>query len=589
MNPLLQLAAATATFTGLVFGLGLPLAARLRLGAAERLVAAAAAGVTVLYLFGLVSYWASLPQAARYLPIPAALGLLAWHWRSCREVVNDPAARSMLGAWCLVAAWSLGLLALVESYSGARWVGDWAEHHDRARHFLAQRPAHQPILGIEALPARPPLANVATGVLLGVAGDDFATYQIVSTLLSSLAFLPAWLWARRFAAGRPEAATALLTVLFILNPSVAENSTFAWTKLPTVFFILSGLYFLVPGVIRKGPERARLAGGFALLAAGFLAHYSAGPYLVALVLAYAWGHRVEWNTGAFWRSSLAAALPAATLLATWFGWAIMRFGFAGTFLSNTSITESGVRSVADFFREKSFNLASTIVPHVFHSVDLGFIAQASSAGYWRDYFFLLYQVNLPLLCGSAGAILILWLLVREWRETRPDPIRAFWAWFIGCTVVLGTAANGGVNEFGIAQLCLQGLSVLGLAWLAGRIGRLPAWTRGLLAAGVAIDFLLGIALHFYLQSRHGSLVAFRQDNGATVFHELGGGARANLRLKDLLGDEFVGDWPIPHFAVVGILACLLVLALMRLGRAFRSASSLATSVGDDVRIVPSAP
>jgi len=58
--------------------------------------------------------------------------------------------------------------------------------------------------GFDPLVSRPPLANLVTGALLELTRDDFAHYQLISTLLASLAFLPAALLARRLAARAPS-------------------------------------------------------------------------------------------------------------------------------------------------------------------------------------------------------------------------------------------------------------------------------------------------------------------------------------------------------------------------------------------------
>ena len=89
-------------------------------------------------------------------------------------------------------------LWLVASYSGGGWTSDWFEHWERTQFFLDRWPLDTKFLGFGALPARPPLANLVTGALLAVTRQDFAHYQFFTTLLNSLAFLPAALLARRF-------------------------------------------------------------------------------------------------------------------------------------------------------------------------------------------------------------------------------------------------------------------------------------------------------------------------------------------------------------------------------------------------------
>ena len=110
------------------------------------------------------------------------------------------------------------------------------------------------------------------------------------------------------------------------------------------------------------------------------------------------------------RLVLAVGADPAAPLAAWFGWAVGAFGWRGAFFSNTSITDSTAHSWTSFLVEKGYNLFASLVPHPLRAVDYGFIAQSSLIGWVRDYCFLLYQVNLPLMFGSTGGAVLLWLL-----------------------------------------------------------------------------------------------------------------------------------------------------------------------------------
>lgn len=566
MIPLLQIFGALLVFLVLTGGLGLPWVARSRLSPSEKLTAAAALGLLILYLAGGVVYAFGWNWRLFLLLLPAAAGLVFWQRQACIDILTDPAVRRLLGAYLIATIWTLFFLALISNYSGASWTVDWAGHYNRALRFVEHRPLDVPFpLLPDVVPSRPPLANIVTGGLLTIVGVDFPRFQIVTTLLCSLAFLPGWLLTLRFAAGRPRA-TAWFTVLYMLNASILENSTFAWTKLPTVFFVLSAFYFLIPAL--KGGSVVRVAAGFALGAAGFLTHYSAGPYLVALIIAYLAYRRTGWLTGRFWREAVLGALPSILLLATWFGPSIGVFGVRGTFLSNSSVTDAETGTLAAFVEEKGLNLLDSMRPHFIRPLVNGFIDQESPIGFWRDYFFLLYQVNLPFMCGSVAAVLIIWLLVREWRRAGPAPPqvpgRGFWLWFTACSIVLGTAASGGRDDLGIAHLCLVGLLVLALAFLAARIDTLPRAARICLAAGLGVDFILGVGLHFYVQSLYFSPLDFMADMGQSISQTYGFGLWANLYAKTTLGLSFLGDASLSRPIVVLILACLLGLALLKL-------------------------
>jgi len=566
MNPLLQIFGTLLVFIVLIGGLGLPWVARSRLSHSEKITAAAALGVLILHLAGGVVYAFDWSWRIYLLLFPLAGGLVFRERQACREIVADPGVRRLIGAYLIATIWSLFFLALISNYSGASWAVDWAGHYNRSLRFVEHRPLDVPFPQLpDVVPSRPPLANLVTAGFLTIVGVDFPRFQIVTTLLCSLAFLPGWLLTARLAPQQPRA-TAWFTVLYMLNASILENSTFAWTKLPTVFFVLSALYFLVPAL--RGRSVVRVAAGFALGAAGFLTHYSAGPYLVALVVAYVAYRRAEWLTGRFWREAFLGALPSILLLATWFGPSVSVFGMRGTFLSNSSVTDAETGTLAAFVEEKGLNLIDSMRPHFVRPLVNGFIDQESPIGFWRDYFFLLYQVNLPFMCGSVAVALIVWLLVREWRRAGPAPPqvpgRGFWLWFTVCSILLGTAASGGRDELGIAHLCLVGLLVLALAFLAARVDSLPRAARVCLAAGLGVDFILGVGLHFYVQSIYFSPLDFMTDMGQSVSQTYGFGLWANLYAKTTLGLSFLGDATLSRPIVVLVLACLLGLALLKL-------------------------
>ena len=566
MNPLLLLPGCLVVFVGQVFGLGLPVVAGWRLAPAERIGAGAAVGVVLLYLFALADYWLQLPPWAVGLAPLAALGLLAARRRACAGLLREPDARRLLGAWLLVAGWCLGFLALVRNYSGGGWALDWADHYTRAQLFLHHLPSHWRLYGGDHLPTRPPLVNAVTAVFLGLTRGDFPCFQIFTTLLGTLAFLPVWQFAGRFGPNPPRA-QALVTLLFMVNPSILQNSTFAWTKLPTVFFVLTGLLCFLPAL--AAGSRRRLAAAFSFLAAGVLAHYSAGPYVVALAAAYFWWRRTRWRRAGFWRDTVLCALPAALLLATWFGWSLAEFGARDTFLSNTSVTESTVRSWSGFLPEKSHNVFNTLVPHFLRPVNYSLIAQHSRAGFLRDYFFQLYQVSLPLLFGSIGGLTLIWLLVRAWRAARhrtTESPRGFWLWFAVCTTVLGASAYGGIDQWGVAHLCLQGLLGLGLALLAAQVGTLPRWWRVLFALGLAVDFALGVGLQFYMENLSYPRLETLLTRGAAGLELYGTSVWVNLWAKVQHGYVFVGDLPMSRPLLIALLAGLFTLAVTRLWR-----------------------
>lgn len=492
---LLSLLACLPLFFGITLGLAWPLAARLVADPAEKLVASAALSLLGVFLFAWTAYVFALPLATFWaLPLLAAAAL-AIGGRSFATALGDAGARGLLAAQLLVTGWCVGWLSLVASYSGGGWAGDWFEHWERARFFLERWPLDHRFLGSYPLAARPPLANVVTGAFLRFTRDDFAHYQLISTLLGSLVFLPAALLARRFAGGRR--AIGVLAVLFMVSPLFVQNATFAWTKLPAAFFVLTALHFFLRARDGEAPRTALLLCAV-FLAAGLITHYSAGPYAVMLAvawLAFGWSRRRE---AAWWRTTGLAALAGTLVLATWFGWSWVAYGARGTLLSNSSIT-SGDMHHGNQVAKIGLNLFDTLVPHFFRSFDPALIAQRSAWGWWRDVFFQCYQLNLPLAFGSVAWLVLGRELVRAARGAAPGG-RLFWTIFVTGVVLLGVATHGQRDHWGLTHICLQALVLLGLAFLAARWAGLGRGWRLALVAGATVDFTLGIALHFAVQN-----------------------------------------------------------------------------------------
>lgn len=562
------LVAVTLTFLLTIFGLGWPLASRLRLDPAERVGATVVVSLLGTYLLAFAIFLAGLPAPAMWvLPFLGAGGLLAGR-RALPALFADRAARGLLAGLGLVTAWCIGWLALIASYSGGGWAADWFEHWERTQFFLRHWPLDMKFLGLAPLPARPPLANLVTAGLVGVAGVNFPTYQAALALLNCLVFVPAALLARRFrGATGAGAASALLAVLLMVNPSFVENATFAWTKLIAAALVLAGLYFFLRAHDADAPAAAGPLCAVSL-AAAFLAHYSAGPYIVMLALAWGWRGRARLADARWWRQTLQLAAIGAAVLATWFAWSIATYGAPATFLSNTSVTEA---ERGNQLAKIALNLRDTFVPHCFRLVDGTLIAQRSRWGYWRDWTFQLYQVNLLLMFGSTA-----WLALGRGLAAGARSVdaagRRFWTAFAAGTIFLGVAVHGARDHWGLGHICLQALVVLGLAALAARWSDLSRPWRGLLIAGAVVDLVAGILLNFGVQGYLLDRWLAAGQPPQELLQSYSDSAFMNLAGKITHRLVFLADVrPATPALVLGGLAVILAVALIRAARAARRA------------------
>jgi hypothetical protein len=551
-----------ALVLGVALGLARPVADRLPLSPAESLVA----GV-VLSLVG--AWWVAWAvfttglQLSAYglLPILAAAGLVAGR-RGILRMWADPAARDLVVGQAIVTGWCVGWMALIRVHSGGAWLGDWFEHWERTLYFLRLWP-DQAALFIDTyeLSARPPLVNILTAAFLAMTRIDYAHYQIVMAALCSLAYLPVGLLTLRFGGPRSPRIAALA---LMLSPLFLQNATFPWTKLVAVFFILAGLYFFVEARAR-GPRSAQaLLSAFALGGA-VVAHYSAGPYVVVIAAAWLCAECGPWRGRPFLGTTAVAVLAGAAVVLPWFAWSFARFGGHSTFLSNSSVTSLD-RVHGSHLLKVLLNLRDTVIPPQVRGFKGRLFAQDSPWGTLRDQFFICYQVNLPLALGSVGWAAVLREAFRAARGAPRSEVR-FWGASIAGFVLLSIAVYGDREHYGIAHICLQSVVLLGLAFLAARWESLgPRW-QALVALGWAVDFVLGIALQFGVESLAIDRwlgPALTPDQIALTYAPV---SQANYFQKTEAHLQFVADL-LPNGApwVVALLAALFGFALLRASR-----------------------
>jgi hypothetical protein len=364
-----------------------------------------------------------------------------------------------------------------------------------------------------------------------------------------------------------------------MNPLFVQNTTFAWTKLPAAFLILLALYCYVEGVRRAEPRLRTLAA--AGLGAAVLTHYSAGPYVLGLGLAHFALYRGRWGDGGFWRETAGLALTLGALPATWFGWSVAQFGAATTFGSNTTIM-GNPRLAVSWWYKAAGNLYNTLVPHPLASEANGFLAQSSPWASWRDFFFNLYQVNLPWALGGVGCVVVVRALARAWRDGNAG-VRGPVAAALALTAVAGVIVNGDLDPHGTAHVCLQPLVLGGAAVIAAGWPGLPAGWRRALALGWAFDFCAGIALHF---ANQGLLIDGWPHPNATprqILATFSSVARINFNAKLYHQTVFLGEgYGLAAGPLLVLLAALLVWFVIQ-ARAAKTASAAAKLV----RPVPS--
>jgi len=479
-------------FAAGVGGLALPWLPLLqRWPAAERAGLALAAALLTGWLAGFGLYAAHLPLTW-FWALPA-LGALALWLPAVRLTLCAAGTRALLARWALVAAGCLGWQMMVVVYSGAAWQIDCYEHFDRAHFFLDRWPLDVRMADIYPLPARPPLVNLWAALFLSASGGAYFHYQVFMTLLGSLTFFPLAQLVDRWSGGAPRA-HALLPVVLLACPLFVQNATFPWTKLPAAFFVLLAWAELTA---HEEPTRpARLVAAAALLAGGLLAHYSTGPWILALAAAWLATRRAAWREPGVRRGICFGFILAAVLLASWIGWSAKYYGLVNTFTQNTTLALGPASTPAQRLTTIALNLFHTLCPVSLVGLDHPLLAQTSALGRWRDGWFILYQLRLWWTFGIAGGFALAWL---AWRRRGLAENRFAWI-AVPTVIIVGIAVVSERDTLGLAHVALQPLVLLGLAWLVARVADLPAWLRRLWAAGLVVDFVAGILFHFLVQS-----------------------------------------------------------------------------------------
>jgi hypothetical protein len=548
---------------GVALGLSRPAVDRMGLSPAESLVAGAAFSLIGAWAIAWAVFTSGAPLGAYWLiPAAAAAGALAGR-RGIARIAADPASRDLVVGQLIVTAWCAAWLSFVRNHSGGAWLGDWVEHWQRAHFFLREWPADKPFFDIYRLPARPPLSNVLTAAFMRMTGTDYAHYQLIMTALCSLAYLPVGLLAGRFG-GRPAARMA--AVILMLSPLFVENSTYPWTKLQAAFFILAGLYFFLR-VRDYDALRGRSALACAVCLGGaVVTHYSAGPYVAVIAVAWiALGFVRGWDAG-FLRMTGFSAAAGACVLAPWFAWSVANYGWAGTFLSNSTVSMAA-KYAGNPLAAMILNLRDSLIPPQVRGYSGRLFVQSSAWGSLRDQCFLIYQLNPLLALGSVGWLVFVREAIRSARAA-PGRDRRFWLLAVAGIILTSFAAYGDRDHYGIGHICLQSLVLLGLAFLASRWGGLGRGWRLALMAGWAADFCLGIALQFAVEDFALDRWLRPSSGLMEVSATYNPVSQENLSEKIIAHLAYFADiLPTPRALVLLLLGAILGMAILRAGSA----------------------
>lgn len=515
-------------FTATTFAFGWPMTQRIKgLNAAERVTASLTLGAIILFVVSFVISISGLLDFYYLFPVFASVILLS----RGKSILQTIRSRGLIAPTLITCLWGLQLLLLaatIKTHVGSGWAGDWLEHYIRSIFFLVGLPLDYSILDTYSYTARPPLGNMLATPFLQIVGINYYICQGLYLAQSLLLVWPAYLLFKHF--GGKDAWSWLLLLFFLTNPMLQQNATFLWTKHASAWLVLSGLYFFVRSYQSGNQPQLRVL-AFLAMAGALLAHYSAAPFLLAMLMYYFWRGIRDWNT-AFLRETATHALLCGAVLVVYFGWAISTYGVEDTFLSNSAVTTNQ----SDFFgwlAKVSFNLYSTIVPVGLRPDSVSYWAYVSLplCSQLHETAFMLYQTNLLLGLGAVTWVFALYFLARQARAANTDgqSQRAFWLLYMLIGIVVGVGAHGAIDTVGLAHIGLQPLMLVALVFVAARAHQLTRFWLCFLLVGLLLDAVLGVWLHFSAQAADITpwVTPMTLEQMQTMLHEAGEVAAQN--------------------------------------------------------------
>lgn len=312
----------------------------------------------------------------------------------------------------------LSFQAIIPIYAGAGWFGDWYEHYFRARIYLLNLPKDTRILDLYTIPSRTPLFNLVNTFFLSIFGDSFSLYQMVSTLLNTIYFLPAYLLAKKIFGG---GIIPLFLLFVFLNPYLTRMATFTFSKSLTAYFVLMSIYFYIcfreqinkTDKLNFYSSYLTLSSLFASLA--YLTHQSAMFYILVIILDIIFFLiRGKIRPSLIYIPSLILVLS----LLPWHLFVIKNYGLKEVVISSPTFSyeHSGIFKI--WLQQRFYNLEGAFLPVIF----LKYITAEGTNIFNNIWAFLGFQDRLlnfyfgaiPGVLTLSGIIFIFSLRCRMW-------------------------------------------------------------------------------------------------------------------------------------------------------------------------------
>ena len=395
----------------------------------------------------------------------------------------------LIGFWLTL----VGIQLCIPLYSGAGWFGDWWYHYDIARVYLGKQATDTIYFGY-TVTSRTPLFNLFASYYLEVFGDQFSTYQLISTLptIFLLTTIPLLI---------PSKQVTLAMTLVALNPYINNVTIFPWPKILTTLYLVAGIYFYLDVRKKTSPSFLSQSALYCGMSLGLaiLSHPSALIYVGVIVLDNIWLNRRSF-TNLFNQLGFPLFI-AFTVLVPWVLWGISEYGITKFFhsASNTIGNATILSRLIDALKNAIFTLEPYLLFNNFFNINdiLHINTEITYIDKWDSWLLLYYDI-LPGTLTFTVCSLLIFKGIKQYLQKVPLqsilPDSLFWGIIIigfwgGCILQPGT------NSAGIVAESMTPIVFLLLLVATGYLYNLSVQLKQFILLMVAGEFLISRGIH----------------------------------------------------------------------------------------------
>ncbi len=430
-------------------------------------------------------YMTAIPKSGLAI---VALNLLvaAIHRDRLRSLLNIEETRHTLRVVGVVGTLFGGLTALERVPGGPGWSGDWREHWERAALFSKHLPVKTVLFGDYVLPARPPLANTFTAAIMDVCGTSYLVYQIVGFVLSLTAVV-AILSLRRAWQKTFVPLSYVEVLVLIACPSLYVHLSYAWTKAVSATLLLVPLSLVL--ISRRQQRRPPIGLTGCLLACSVLIHYSAVPFVIAIVLWESLSAHIKFATKQPKKIGMKQTVGwiigvggvGTILLVPWILFVTRNFGISSLLDSTSSVQQRPAGGIAQMGFAAIENLIASMFPFGIRRL----LHPTGTGGLFAVTYLL--RACVLLLASGLGVGFVAMKHARQMSKGRSVLPAMYSGLAVGLLAAFTAPEPGSLGQ---AHVVFVPFSFMVLAYVLSITPQLSSWTRRVLVASGLVDLVL---------------------------------------------------------------------------------------------------